>query len=89
MERRSPVQERRKSNGSQPNLPAERRLKSRRKTRKLLGSPFGDRTRIDVSQEDELRYWSDELGVSVDALKAAVQKAGPNLRAVREYLRKS
>jgi hypothetical protein len=64
-------------------------LKSRRKLRKFVGSPPAERTRIDVSQEDELRYWSDELGVSADALRAAVEKAGPSLKAVREQLGKS
>jgi hypothetical protein len=89
VERRSPVQERRKDNGSQPQLSEERRLKNRRKSRKLVGTPYAEQTRIDVSQEDELRFWCHELGVSADALRAAVQEAGPSLRAVREHLRKS
>lgn len=35
-----------------------------------------DRTRIDVSQDHELAYWSQRFGVSRDALKQAVQKVG-------------
>ena len=70
-------------------LPAERRRKSRRKTRNLLGSPLAEQTRIDVTDEDALSYWTEELGVSTDVLKAAVEKAGPSLKAVREQLAKS
>jgi hypothetical protein len=32
-----------------------------------------DRTRINTSEDYELRYWSEKLGVSPDRLKAAVQ----------------
>jgi hypothetical protein len=35
-----------------------------------------DRTRIDVSQDHELAYWSQRFGVSRDELKRAVQKVG-------------
>ena len=35
-----------------------------------------DRTRIDVSQDHELAYWSQRFGVSPDELKRAVQKVG-------------
>lgn len=35
-----------------------------------------DRTRINVNEDYELRYWSDKFGVSKDALKAAVQRVG-------------
>jgi hypothetical protein len=44
--------------------------------------------RIDVSQEWQCRYWSRELGVTSDELKAAVQEAGPVLKDVREQLMK-
>jgi len=87
VERRTPGLDRRKDDGSV--LPAERRRKSRRKTRNLLGSPLAEQTRIDVTDEDALSYWTEELGVSTDVLKAAVQKAGPSLKAVRAQLAKS
>ena len=47
-----------------------------------------DRSRIDVNEDYELRYWSKELGVSPDELKSAVQKVGPSTKAVREHLGK-
>ena len=47
-----------------------------------------DRSRIDVSEDYELRYWTKELGVSPDELKSAVQKVGPTAKAVREHLGK-
>ncbi|MGZ4926420.1 MAG: DUF3606 domain-containing protein [Halobacteriota archaeon] len=45
-----------------------------------------DRSRIDVNEDYELRYWTKELGVSPDELKSAVQKVGPSAKAVREHL---
>jgi hypothetical protein len=87
VERRTPGLDRRKDDGSV--LPAERRRKSRRKTRNLLGSPLAEQTRIDVTDADALSYWTEELGVSTDVLKAAVEKAGPSLKAVRAQLAKS
>ena len=86
MERRTPGPDRRKDDGSV--LPAERRRKSRRKTRNLLGSPLAEQTRIDVTDEDALNYWTEALGVSVDTLKQAVQQAGSSLKSVREHLGK-
>jgi hypothetical protein len=47
-----------------------------------------DRSRIDVNEDYELRYWTKELGVSPDVLKSAVQKVGPTAKAVREHLGK-
>src|SRR6185503_11032643 len=35
-----------------------------------------DRSRINVNEDWELRYWTKELGVSEDRLRQAVQKAG-------------
>ena len=83
MERRRQVQERRTASGS--GVRVERRSKSRRRARKLVGSPP---TRIDVSEDYEVRYWTKALGVSAEELKSAVQKVGPNVSAVREQLGK-
>ena len=69
-------------------LPAERRIKPRRKLRKLIGSPPPLANRIDVSDEYELNYWSKELGVTGEALKSAVLKGGATLEAVRKHLGK-
>jgi hypothetical protein len=35
-----------------------------------------DRQRIDVSQEHELRYWTEKFGCSPEQLRAAVDKVG-------------
>ena len=36
-----------------------------------------DRSRIDVSQEHECRYWSQKFGVTPEQLKFAVERVGP------------
>ena len=46
-----------------------------------------DRARIDVNQDHELRYWTKELGVDEETLKAAVSKVGPMVNDVRGALR--
>jgi hypothetical protein len=48
-----------------------------------------DRSRIDVHEDYELRYWTKELGVTPAELKSAVLKVGPSVKAVREHLGKS
>ena len=44
--------------------------------------------RIDVSDEDVVRYWAQELDVTTDELRSAAQKAGPTVKAVRDYFGK-
>ena len=46
-----------------------------------------DRTRINTSEDYELRYWSKKFGVSQDRLKAAVQKVGNSVSAVEKELK--
>jgi hypothetical protein len=46
-----------------------------------------DRSRIDVNEDYELRYWSKELGVDQQTLKDAVKNVGPMADKVREHLR--
>ena len=41
------------------------------------------------TKDYELSYWTNELGVSRDELKSAVQKVGPMAKDVREHLGKS
>ena len=48
------------------------------------GSP--DRDRIDMNDEDEVRNWTQSLGVSKDELQRAVQAAGNSADKVREWL---
>ena len=86
VERRNQDQERRKGAGL--SQPAERRTKSRRRARKLVGSPPPERNRIEIDQERDVHYWTKALGISADELRSAVQKVGPNAAAVREHLGK-
>jgi hypothetical protein len=46
-----------------------------------------DRSRINVNEDWERRYWTKELGVTEDELRRAVQTAGPAVEAVRKYLK--
>ena len=45
-----------------------------------------DRSRINVNESHELRYWTKELGVTEEQLRAAVKVAGVSASAVREQL---
>lgn len=45
-----------------------------------------DRSRINVNETHELRYWSKELGVTDEQLCNAVQAVGVSATAVREHL---
>ena len=47
-----------------------------------------DRSRINVNEEHEVRYWTEALGVTKEQLKEAVKEAGPTAAAVREKLGK-
>lgn len=46
-----------------------------------------DRSRINVNEEWERSYWTKELGVSDEELRAAVSAAGNSADAVRAHLR--
>lgn len=46
-----------------------------------------DRSRINTDQDYEVRYWTEELGVSEDELRRAVQRVGSSADKVREHLR--
>jgi hypothetical protein len=47
-----------------------------------------DRSRINVHEEWELRYWTKELGVSKERLEELVKEVGPAVSAVRQRLTK-
>lgn len=49
---------------------------------------FGERDRIDVHKRHELDYWTRELGVDVETLKATVNRVGPMVERVRLELSK-
>ncbi|MNK10607.1 hypothetical protein D3C87_286340 [compost metagenome] len=45
-----------------------------------------DRSRINVNEPHELRYWTKELGVTEDQLRDAVKAVGVSATAVRAAL---
>ena len=45
-----------------------------------------DRSRIAMGEEHEVRYWTEALGVSKDALQRAVDVVGNSAEAVRKHL---
>ncbi|WP_263418695.1 DUF3606 domain-containing protein [Terriglobus albidus] len=47
-----------------------------------------DRTRINVNEDWEVRYWTKELGVTEDRLRHLVQLHGVSADAVRRALGK-
>ena len=47
----------------------------------------GDRQRINVDQQYELRHWSQRFGVSEEELRRAVRDVGPMADAVEQHLR--
>ena len=47
-----------------------------------------DRSRINIHEPHEVRYWTQALGVSEQQLKAAVEKVGVMAEAVKSHLGK-
>jgi len=45
-----------------------------------------DRDRINMDEDYEVRDWAKSLGVSEDALRSAVAKAGPMVKDVKAHL---
>ena len=48
-----------------------------------------DATRINVHEAYELRYWSQNLGITPERLKEAVRAVGPMVKDVRAYLNRT
>ena len=46
-----------------------------------------DRTTINVHEGFDVRYWSNELGVSAEQLKEIVTKVGPKMEDVQNELK--
>jgi len=51
---------------------------------KNRGEP--DRSRISLSEEHEVRYWTHELGVSESQLRKVISRVGNSVAAVRKHL---
>ena len=47
-----------------------------------------DRSKISMSEEHEVRYWTKHLGVTKEELQKAVDKVGNSAAAVRKELGK-
>lgn len=47
-----------------------------------------DRARISMSEDYEVRYWTETLGVTKEELQRAVDQVGNGSEAVREFLKK-
>lgn len=45
-----------------------------------------DRSRISLSEDDEVRYWTQELGVSKDKLTELVRRHGDSTKKIRQAL---
>ncbi len=45
-----------------------------------------DRIRINVNEEHEVRYWTQELGVTREELEQAVKTVGVMVEDVRKHL---
>ena len=46
-----------------------------------------DRSKISLSDDYEVRYWTNTLGVSKEKLTAAVQAVGNSAQRVKEYVK--
>jgi len=49
----------------------------------------GDRKRINVNEDYELRYWTEKFGVSADELMRTVERVGPMADDVARALGKA
>jgi hypothetical protein len=47
---------------------------------------YQDRTRINLSEDYEVRYWCEKFGVTADELGAAVKRVGNSAKAVENEL---
>jgi Protein of unknown function (DUF3606) len=47
-----------------------------------------DRNRINLSEDYEVRYWSEKFGVTPERLRAAVKNVGNSPNAVEEELKR-
>lgn len=47
-----------------------------------------DSSRINLSEDYEVAYWTKALGITKEKLTEAVKEAGSSAKAVRDYLKK-
>ena len=46
-----------------------------------------DRTRVNVDQEHEARYWTEKWGVSKEELRSAVARVGPMVSDLERHFK--
>ena len=54
----------------------------------LKRPPLEDRERINMSEEWEVRYWTETLGVTKERLENAVRVMGSSVSSIKAYLNK-
>jgi hypothetical protein len=47
---------------------------------------MADRTRINLSEENEVQYWSERVGLTPERLREVVNEVGNSVERVREKL---
>jgi hypothetical protein len=47
-----------------------------------------DRSKININEDHEVRYWSDKFGVTPDQLRTAVKKVGNSADAIERELKR-
>lgn len=48
-----------------------------------------DRSRVNMSEDYEVRYWTEKFGVSKERLATAVNEVGSSVSAIERYLQQS
>ena len=48
-----------------------------------------DSSRINTSEDYEVRYWTEKFGVSAEKLKEAVKNVGVSAKAVEDHLKRA
>ena len=52
----------------------------------LKEESMADRTRINLSEENEVQYWSERVGLTPERLREVVNEVGNSVERVREKL---
>jgi predicted RNA-binding protein YlqC (UPF0109 family) len=47
-----------------------------------------DRARINLNEDHEVEFWTNELGVDAQTLKRVIAQTGNSAKAVREHLQR-
>jgi hypothetical protein len=76
--------------GNRAVLPAVLAERNHSRSKQVANNPTltrpQDSHRVNVSQEHEIRYWTETFGVSAERLREAVQQVGPMVADVADFL---